>query len=195
MMARDQRSTDQALKAEPVFRLLIVVDHLQEVVRTARAVQPRLVAIQHRHQLKADASDDTDPHQPAVEPALQPTGREREQQIHQPDDPHRLDGQPDRVQPRWRGVDQQLGEPGKAGEHHDLPDPVLRPSSPGGKPAAQQRSTHQQSEHRTRLGQATGWLVRCQPHCTGARQHSGRRQQRQLNLHCRGFWRHEVTRT
>ena len=125
------------LEVDPASGLVFVMNQLQEVVGTARTVEPGLVAVEHRQQLEADPRDGPDRHQRTVEPTLQPSGWKREQQIDQSDDPRRLDGQSDRVQPGCRGLCQLRGEPGKAGKHHDLAEPVVRPGLPGGEAAAQ----------------------------------------------------------
>ena len=75
----------QALEAEqPVERLVVVVDDLDEVVRTAGTAQPALLPSSIASDLEAEPRNDT-PHQPAVEPARQPPGGEGEQQVDEAD--------------------------------------------------------------------------------------------------------------
>ena len=143
------------------------------------------------------AAERTRCHQPAVEPARQPPGRERQEQVDQADRATSYwTADAERVHPWWRGLDQLRGEPRERGEHHDRPEAVLRPGSPGGKPAAQQRGAHDQGEHRRR--------ARSGGRAAGARPARPRRPPppaprrpppRQLRLHCGGLWRRSVTVT
>ena len=85
--------------------------------------------------------------QAEVELALQAPAREREHEVDEAEQVHRLERRPQRERQRRIRIGEEGGEPGKADEDHHSPEPVLRPLLPRNQTATDVGPADDEREH------------------------------------------------